>query len=335
MNDQPVISRRAFAGAVCALPLSGAAARAEERLKVSLVSTQGIGGLTIQDIVASQGYLADFGVDAEILTVSDATKAVAALVGRSADMCLWSGFGIVTAAIEKGARLKIIGGALLSPTYAVFSAKAGVRRVADLKGKTIGIGALGAQLHQAMLALMRKKDIAASDVTFRNVGSSTDVFRAVAAGTVDAGASEVDVLEQPEKYGVHALDDGNLWSEVPEFTFQATWASEDAIAHKRAALVRALAAFGKAYRFISSPDSQQAWTLSYQKASGRKDDAEALALWRFIQKNKPYATDLVVSPERVAFMQKLNLDLGVQKRILSYEEATDMSLAREAIALLG
>jgi hypothetical protein len=34
-------------------------------------------------------------------------------------------------------------------------------------------------------------------------------------------------------------------------------------------------------------------------------------------------------------MQQLNVDLEVQRTIMPYEKVADMSLAREAIALLG
>ena len=319
----------------CAATLIGAPALAQEKIKVSLITTQGIAGLTLQDIAFSQGFISGFGLDAEALNVSDASKVIAGLIGRSSDICMWSGLGGVPAAIEKGAPLKIVGGSLLFPTHAIFTSRPNINRVSDLVGKTIGVGALGTQLHQVMLAILRKKGVDASTVTFRNVGSSTDVFRSIAAGTVDAGPSEVDVLDSQEKYKVHTLSDGDLWTEVPEFTFQAAYATDDAIAKKRPALVRALAAFCKTYRFISSPDSKDAWVKSYLKVSGKTDPKEAITQWDFIQKYKPYATDLVLGPDRIQFMQQLNVDLGVQTKVLPYEQVADMSLAQEALKLVG
>jgi ABC-type nitrate/sulfonate/bicarbonate transport system substrate-binding protein len=337
MTHSLILSRRALlasAGATAlSMPYVGRG-NAQELLKVNVITTQGTAGLAVQDIAKSQGFLTEQGIDVTFLNVSDASKAIAALIGRTSDMCLWSGLGGVPAAIERGAKLKVLGGALLFPVHAIFSSRPDINKVSDLVGKTIGIGALGAQLHQVVLALLRKKGIDPSKVTFRNVGSSSDVFRAVVAGTVDAGPSEVYVYEQQAKYKVHSLDDGNLWTEVPEFTFQASYATEDAIAKKRSALVRTLAAFAKTYRFISAPDSQEAWVKSFTKVAGHNNPEEALTQWRFIQKYKPYATDLVIDPDRMTFMQQLNLDLGVQNKILPYEQVADMSLAREALALI-
>lgn len=43
----------------------------------------------------------------------------------------------------------------------------------------------------------------------------------------------------------------------------------------------------------------------------------------------------MLTGERVRFMQDLNVSLGVQKRVLPYEQVCDMSLARDAVKLLG
>ena len=337
MTRQSHTSRRTFLTSAGAIALSMpyvTRVGAQERLKVSVITTQGTAGLAVQEVARAQGFLAEQGIDVEFLNVSDASKTIAALLGGTADMCLWSGLSGVPAAVEKGARLKIIGGALLFPVHAIFSKRPDIKKVSDLVGKTVGIGALGSQLHQVMLAVLRKKGIDPAKITFRNVGSSADVFRAVVAGTVDAGPSEVYVFEQQAKYGVHSLDDGQLWTEVPEFTFQASYATDGAIAKKRQHIVKTLAAFCKTYRFISAPGSEEAWVKAFLKASGRNIPDEARTQWRFVQKYKPYSQTLVLGPERVQFMQQLNLDIGTQKRILPYEQVADMSLAKEALALI-
>jgi len=334
----PALSRRALLRSAAVAALAGIAARdaaASDALKVDFIVTQGTAGLTLADIAFTQGFIRAQNLEAKSLEVSDASKAIAALIGRSSDICLWSGFGGVLAAIERGAALRIVAGSLLSPTDAVYSAKPHIRRIADLAGKTIGVGALGAQLHQVMLAVLRKHGIDAGRVTFRNVGSSTDIFRAVVAGTVDAGPAEIDVFDQQAKYHVHALEGGNLWSELPDFTWQASYTSQDAILRNRAGLVRILAAFGKTYRYVSSAASREAWIASYLKVTHKTDPGGAEAQWRFIQKYHPYAVDLVLQPERVQRMQQLNVELGVQKRVLPFESVADMSLAREAMALIG
>ena len=63
--------------------------------------------------------------------------------------------------------------------------------------------------------------------------------------------------------------------------------------------------------------------------------AEGATEWEFIQKHKPYAVDLVLSEERVRYMQRINLELGLQKRLLPYDQVADMTLAQDALKLMG
>jgi hypothetical protein len=58
-------------------------------------------------------------------------------------------------------------------------------------------------------------------------------------------------------------------------------------------------------------------------------------LWRSgFQKHKSFAVDLVLSEERVRYMQELNISLGVQKTLIPYDRVADMSMARDALKLI-
>jgi ABC-type nitrate/sulfonate/bicarbonate transport system substrate-binding protein len=157
----------------------------------------------------------------------------------------------------------------------------------------------------------------------------------VVARTVDAGPSELDYEGQEAKYNVHGLVDGKFWDGLPEYTNQATYASERAIVERRDAIVRTLAAYAKLYRFISSPQSRDAYLAARATALNKDEPAEALAQWNFFQTHTSFAVDLVLSEERVRYMQELNVSLGVQKGLLPYDQVADMSLARDALKLVA
>ena len=99
--------------------------------------------------------------------------------------------------------------------------------------------------------------------------------------------------------------------------------------------MRTLAAYAKLYRFLMTEESKEPWVAACAAALTRMEPASAAWLWRFYRENRLYATDLVLSPQRVEYMQKLNVSLDVQKRVLPYEEVADMTLARDALKLLG
>jgi ABC-type nitrate/sulfonate/bicarbonate transport system substrate-binding protein len=340
MSDHQFLSRRGLIGAgASAAVLSSLAACGPKKgptssSKIDVVMTAGVSGLTVHEIAKSQGFLTKHGVEPNVLIVSDGAKCVAALLSGAADLCAWSGFNQLTPAIEKGAKIKILAGALNIASLAMYSGKPEIRSVADLKGKTLGIGTLGSVLHQMTVLLLKKKGVDPASVTFRNVGSNADVFKAVVAKTVDAGLSDVDVFDQQEKYKVHALPDGLLWKEIPEYTNQATYASDKAIAERRDLLVRTLAAYGEAYRYVSGPASKDAFVAARKAATSADDADHAVTQWQWIQTTQPYAKDLVLSDERINFVQDLNREFGIQKTILPVAQVADMSLARDALKLI-
>ena len=211
-------------------------------LRATLYTASGTASLVFNELLKQESFYRQMGVDADVQTTSDGNKIIAALIGGSGDMCAGSGFSSLFPAIAKGAKIKIIAGAATSPVTCLFSKRPDIKSAKDLIGRTVGIGAPGALVHEMVVALLIKKGLDYTKVTFVNIGSTPDIFKAVVAGTVDAGSGEVEVYDQQEKYGVHALTDGAFWDALPEYTIQAMFASDRAIAEKREVLVRCLAA---------------------------------------------------------------------------------------------
>ena len=311
---------------------------AGQTLSVEIVNTDSNSTRTLQALLRAKGWLEEQGLVARTQNVSDGSKLMGALISGSSDICMLSGFGQVLAAVEKGGRLKVVAGAGVVPFQAMFTKRSDIRTMKDLEGKTIGTGSLGALLHQTVVALLEKKGVDTKKVNFVNVGSSADVFRAIVAGTVDAGPGLYDVYNQQQKYGVHALSDGEFWTELREYVYQGSYASDKAIAEKRDSLVRLLAAYAKLYRFISSHDSLDDYIRARQEALGgdaKLAAEEATSEWGFIQREQPYAKNLVLTEEQLRFMQKLNIKTGSQTKVLPFQQVADMSIALDAVKRLG
>jgi ABC-type nitrate/sulfonate/bicarbonate transport system substrate-binding protein len=305
---------------------------AADRLAVNVVNTAGNTNMVLAALLKQEGIFEQLGLDATMLHVSDGSKLIGSLLAGSMDMCALSGFGQVLPAIEKGAKLKVLAGGAVLPLQGILTKNPAIKRAKDLEGRTVGTGSVGALLHQLVVALLRKQGVDEKKVTFANVGSSTDVFRAIVAGTVDAGPSEV---WQQGRFGTRMLEDARFYVDLQEYTYQASYGSDRAIATKREAVVRTLAAYGKLYRFLGEDKSREPFVKAFATATGKSDREEAEAQWKFYHDNKPFAVDLVLSEERVRYMQDLNVSLGVQKSVLPYERICDMSLARDAVKLLG
>lgn len=335
------LSRRRLLASATGMLAAGLAvtrpSRASAPERVNIICAAGNLTATIEELMAQQGLFSKFNLETKPVYVSDGSKLMGSLLSGEMDICPLAGFAHVFPAVERGAKLKIVNGGVVLGQQTVFSAKPEIRSIRDLAGKTIGIGTLGAQLHQTMVALLLKKGVDPSTVTFANIGSSADVFRAVAAKVVDAGPGQIDVIPNTQKFGVHVLEGGDMWSNLPEYPFQGGFTADHIIGEKRDLLVRTLAAYAALFRFLTGPDSRDAFLAARRKAlskSGQEFDDASDFQWRFFQTVKPFALDLILSPERIEYVQKLNVRLGVQTKVLPYESVVDMSLAEAATRLI-
>jgi ABC-type nitrate/sulfonate/bicarbonate transport system substrate-binding protein len=302
--------------------------------KLRIINGNGAAERSLQELTRRMRFMEEFGIDAEYVGASDGQQGLDALLEGRGDVCLQIGFGPALAAIEKGKKLKVLAGANLRAVHALFSSKPEIRNVKDLEGATVGIGTRGALTHQLITAVLLKAGADPSKVKFVSIGNSETVFKAVATRQVDAGLGEVDNLHQQTQFAIHALPDGNLWDQIPEFTNQASYATQEAIDTKRDLIVASLAASASLYRYICVTGSWDKFLEARVAATPEADPGEAKAQWGFYQERKPYAMDLVIGGDRLRYLQEINVAMGLQKKILSYDKVADASLAEEALRLL-
>jgi ABC-type nitrate/sulfonate/bicarbonate transport system substrate-binding protein len=199
-------SRRAMLqglSATAVLAAGGCAKRSSPNL-VHIATSAGL-NLTMSELMHQQRFMESFGLEADMLSMADGTKILGGIYSGSLDLSPMSGFGQVFPAMEHGADMRLINAATLVPLTALFSGKPNVQSLKDLEGKVVGIGALGSLVHQLTVALLRKYSVNVSAVRFVNIGSNTDIFKGVMAGTVDAGSGPASYVEDAESYKVHVL----------------------------------------------------------------------------------------------------------------------------------
>ena len=302
---------------------------------VTLANASGALTQSMAQLMRQEKFMESFGLSPQVLEVQDGSKILGAIVSGSVDASSMSGFGQVFPAIEKGGGIKVIGGAMVSPTLAMYTGKPNIKSLKDLEGHTVGIGSVGALVHQLTTTLLRKYNVDVSKVTFANLGSTSAIFRAVSAGVIDAGAGEAALMSMAGQFKVTPIPHGVMAVELPEFTYQGAWASDRAIQGKRDTLVKMLAAYGKAYRLVQSPAGKEPFLKAYRTVFPSAAPADQEAYWNYIQTYKPFAVNLALTPDRIAYMQKLNVSFKVQRAVLPFEKVADMSLAADAVKLLG
>lgn len=287
------------------------------------------------ELMRSQRLLERAGVRVERTFVTNGAEAVDLLLKGQADAAMQIGCGPALAAIAADAPLRLIAGANLLTVHAIYSKNPAIRRLEDLPAKTFGVGAPGALTHQLAFAALRKRGVDPGSVRFVPIGDSARIFKALLAGEIDAGFGETDVYEHQSRYGVHALEGGVLWRELPEFPNQASFATRTALHENRDAIVRVLAAHALLYRCLQSPDSGDAFAAAWRVGLPDSAPEEGQSQWRFYQRARPFAEDLQLPEARVMFLQELNVAMGRQKHLRPFKHVADMSLARDALHLIA
>ncbi len=340
MTDITRIDRRdlllgATASSIMSLSPS-AFAQTKTLTPITIANSQGLASQSLTQMMKNERLYEEFGIDAKVVGVSDGTKILSGLIGGDVDFAALTGFSQVFPAVEKGGKVKIIGsGGTLLSVLAMFTGKGNIQSLKDLEGKTIGSGSSGSLLHQLSIALFKKKGVDHTKVQFVNIGSSVDVFRAVSAGVVDAGLGDGNNINQMEKYKVRLIPGGHLNVDLPEYTLQGAFTTDKAIETKRDAIVRAMAAYGKLFRMLHSPEGREPFLKAREQVAKSASREEAESVWEYLQRYKPYGVNLVINEERINYMQQLNVDFGIQKAILPYDRVTDMSVANDALKLIG
>ena len=340
VSHSQTLSRRAFLGVgvstAIGLRLWPAPLEAQNqatRFKVRIASNQGIENATLQRLMLDRGYLGHLSLDGEIVESKSISGPMDALLNDRADICMISAFAGVWPAIEQGKDLRLVGAAMLAPALAAYATDPRIRKVKDLKGRTIGVGPQNGLLHVLMETLLIKHGVDPAEVKFVDVGGNAQVLEAVIAGNADAGLS--GIAGEADKAKAHMLDDGRLWRELPQYTYQPAYASLRAIKEQPEALGRCLAAYTKLFRFLSARGSESAYLDARRRAVPDDNRTDGEAVWSFIQREHPYAVEPGLSPERVAYMQQLNVRFGLQSKVLPFDQVADMAPATIARRLIG
>lgn len=296
---------------------------------VQIINTSATGALAIEQLLTQLGYFQHFGVDVKTTNVESGSQVFAALASGSGDVTMLSGLIGAFPAIEKGLPLKVLAGTEVVSTSAIFTGDPSVQSVKDLAGKTIGVGSVGSELYDVFTALLSKYGISQSQVTFQNVGSSADSFKAVLAKQIDCGYGQVGDEADAKSKGCRMIATVN--GELPKWINQGAVTSTSALQGKRASLIRVMAAYAKLFGYLSTPQSKSKYVAAYV-ASGGSAAAGELE-WQFVHQNKAYSPTLALPQDKLDFLQEQNVKNGTQKSVLPYSSYTDLGLVSDAVTM--
>jgi NitT/TauT family transport system substrate-binding protein len=178
----------AFASLVLALIAVTYARTNKQRVRFAVGSRPGNLVYLPLDLARAQDYFAEEGIEAEFVHFDGGTEAAQALAAGKAD---FSGNSI-DHAIElraSGRELKMVASFTTLPTVTLVirrDLKQQIRSIQDLKGRRLGVTAIGAGTHVLAAYILKKSGGSITDVEVSAVGSGITLIQALKTGKIDA-----------------------------------------------------------------------------------------------------------------------------------------------------
>ena len=188
--------------------LIGCGPESSDKLRVQIFT--GAYSSTPVHVADQLGFFKRYGLDIQKERASSSSAALAAMIGGSIDI-VESGADLVLANIDKGTKLKFLM-SNESTNYVTLVVGSHIENTSfsddykkillDLRGKRIGVNAIGSTLHLATLMMLRESGLSADDVHFVSTGSAATTLSAWQAGSVDAQITFAPIPELLENLGL-------------------------------------------------------------------------------------------------------------------------------------
>jgi ABC-type nitrate/sulfonate/bicarbonate transport system substrate-binding protein len=184
-----------------------------------------------------------------------------------------SGFPDFVRATDQGAPIKIIVITQALPPYTIY-AKPHIKKIADLKGKTISIGGVKDVTLIYLKGFLAAANLKSSDVDFVYAKAAGDRFAALAAGGVDAAILNPPTSFRAASMGLSAV--GEISDHVKDFPF-TVWAVNTEWAQKnRQAVMAFVSGYQQSVTWLYDPaNEERAITILMKYAKIDRNDAKS------------------------------------------------------------
>lgn len=169
-----------------------------------LIAYGGFAGFQVPVWAAKDlGYLAKYGVNADVVMVPGSTREIQAVLGGSAQFAQLDAVTTINA-ILKGADLVMISGSLNTFPFS-FVAQREIRKPEDLAGKKIGIIGFGGANELAIDLALKEWNIPRQSVTIIQSGESATRLIALSAKALDATVLSYPEISEAIRMGLNVL----------------------------------------------------------------------------------------------------------------------------------
>jgi len=305
--------------------LSGAALAQERVWKHGVIEPKADAGLIMAGLQG--GFPEKFGLKVEILNLKSDVLGLKALLAGELDSYEGGPAGAITAD-TRGVDVKVIGCAWPRIPHGLF-VRADITDIAQLKGKAIAISAPNAFPDLLARAALKKAGVSPEDVTFANLGSDSDRFKALMANVVQASVSSGEFLAVAPP-DVKLLFAGR--DLMPQFLRNCVMTSGKTIATKRDDMVRFMAAEIAGARWAIG-HRDEVMKITREIASIRADDPRPEFVFAESIKHGDFDPEMNVAKEKLAWLQNLLVETGDITKPVDIAKTFDETIRKDAAAL--
>ena len=272
-------------------------------------------------VAQEEGLFKKHGLDIELIHIASTSKAIQSMVSGEIQFTTADALNSIQA-VAAGADVVMVCEGVNRFVFSII-ARSDLKRVADLKGKKIGITRLGSSTHTAVLYVVNKAGLGANDYTLLQLGEVPNILTTLLAGQIEAGALSPPTNSRAKKAGLQELV--NLGVDGPEYpstVIASTRAYVKANSDTTRRMVRAL---GEGLHVFKS--NRQIGIRAIQKYS-RLNDADVLED-TYNQFRNAFDSIPYVSKAGIASLLASMGEKDAKIRQLKFEDVADMRFVAE------
>jgi ABC-type nitrate/sulfonate/bicarbonate transport system substrate-binding protein len=272
-------------------------------------------------VAQEEGLFKKQGLDIELIHIPSTSRAIQSMLSGEIHFTTADALNSIQA-VGAGADVVMICEGVNRFVFSIM-ARPEIKRLADLKGKKIGITRIGSSTHTAVLFAVNKAGLTANDFSLLQLGEVPNILTTLLAGQIDAGALSPPTNSRAKKAGLFELL--NLGTDGPEYPSTVIASTRAYVKTNPDNTRRLVRAIGEGLSIFKS--NRQIGIRAIQKYARLKDSD--ILEDTYIQFRDAFDTIPYVSKSGI---QSLISSLGEKDakiRQLKYEDVADMRFVAE------
>jgi NitT/TauT family transport system substrate-binding protein len=226
--------------------LFGSSSDAQNKVRINWTAVTGAqSGIYVAQ---EEGLFRKNGVDVELIHIASSSRGIQAILAGEIAFSSMDGLNTVQANL-KGANLALVAGATNRFVFSLMG-KPEIKRIADLRGKKIGITRVGSSTHTAALFALNQAGLKAAEYQILPLLEVPNILTALIAGQIDAGIVSPPTNSRARKAGFNELM--NLAKDGPEYVSVALGTSRAYIRDNEDSVRRVVRGYAEALQLFKS-----------------------------------------------------------------------------------